>query len=440
MMPSDAGSDKTGNNIMKTSIRLTVILICLVVVLCSCSELFPGHPVTPVDNPMLRNVPDVDVPLYTLHLEDGKVVADVDYVVNIDIGNKEEFRILNFADVQLEADDVANQNHEYNFMFSTTSRLVSMAKPDMITLTGDQTGDGDPGALNVICTQMDSFGVPWAPVYGNHDDTPYGTGVPISQQSEIYRSYGNCIYRDGPAGLNRILGNGSDSIGNYVVNLVKVDGEEFHVIRTLIFMNSGSREDYDNPIYEGQTSYGAGSSDACLNRNQIEWYKQMVRSVQPYGKDSTVPSGVIMHIPTFGYVYAASAAFDIPVDIYDWKAWLVFSKMQSYYSSLYSTCWRKGYTDSYGVMHEVMCCPPYDEGMFKAMKEVGTDFIMVGHDHTNSFNIKYDGINFVYGMKTGRGSYTDLWEIGATVITVAKDGSVSFTNILDFSDIGYNPF
>ena len=425
---------------MKTSFRLVSIFICAFAVLCSCSELFPGHPVTPIDNPPLRNVPDVDVPLYTLHLEDGKVVADVDYVVNIDMGDRDEFRILNFADVQLEAEDVASQNHEYQFMFRTTENLVSLAKPNMITLTGDQTGDGDPGALNAICTQMDSFGVPWAPVYGNHDDSYYGSGVPISQQSEIYRSYENCIYRDGPAGLNRILENGSDSIGNYVVNLVAVDGDEFHVIRTFIFMNSGSREDYSDPLYEDQRWYGDDSSDACLNRNQIEWYKQMVRSASQYSVDDVVPSGVIMHIPTFGYVYAASAAFSIPVDIYDWKAWNVYAYTQSYYGSFSSMHWRKGYTDSYGVMHEVMCCPPYEEGMFKAMKEVGTDFIMVGHDHTNSFNIKYDGINFVYAMKTGRGSYTMPLTIGGTIITVAKDGSVSFTNLLDFSDAAYYPF
>ncbi len=98
---------------MKTSFRLVSIIICALAVLCSCSELFPGHPVTPIDNPPLRNVPDVDVRLYTLHLEDGKVVADVDYVVNIDMGDRDEFRILNFADVQLEAEDVASQNHEY---------------------------------------------------------------------------------------------------------------------------------------------------------------------------------------------------------------------------------------------------------------------------------------------------------------------------------------
>ena len=414
--------------------RLSILLCCLIG-FCSCSQpLFDSSPVEPVDNPMLRNVPDVDVPLYTLHLEDGKVVADVDYVVNIDIGERDEFRILNFADLQLDTEDVVSQNGEYRFLFKTTENLFSLAKPDMITLTGDQTGDGDPATIELIGLHIDGFGVPWAPVFGNHDDSYYGNGVPIEQQADVYMSFENCIYRNGPAGLNRILENGSDSVGNYVVNLVKVDGEEFHVIRTLIFMNSGSREDYSGSPYSGQRWYGDGSPTACLNRNQIEWFKQMVRSVQPYGRDGKVPNGLIMHIPTFGYVYAASAAFNIPASIYDNSKWLFWARMQSYYGSFNNLPWRAGYESSYGFMHEIICCPPYEEGMFAAMKEMGTDFILAGHDHNNNFNIRYDGINFVYGLKTGRGSYTGLFTIGGTVITVSSDGSVSFENILDYSD------
>lgn len=44
---------------------------------------------TPIDNEPIRNVPDVDVPQYTLTLVDGHVVADVDYVVNLDVSGKE---------------------------------------------------------------------------------------------------------------------------------------------------------------------------------------------------------------------------------------------------------------------------------------------------------------------------------------------------------------
>ena len=83
-------------------------------------------------------------------------------------------------------------------------------------------------------------------------------------------------------------------------------------------------------------------------------------------------------------------------------------------------------------MHDEICGPPYDEGMFAAMKGTGvTDFIIAGHDHANSFNIRYDGINFVYGIKTGKGSYHESSMIGGTVITISSDGSASFENIMD---------
>lgn len=58
--------------------------------LCSCGLIPTGsHPVTPIDNEPIRNVPDEDVPQYTLTLVDGHVVADVDYVVNLDVSGKE---------------------------------------------------------------------------------------------------------------------------------------------------------------------------------------------------------------------------------------------------------------------------------------------------------------------------------------------------------------
>ena len=422
--------------IVRKLFPLFFIPILILIALCSCREpVFDSDPVSPVDNPMFRNVPDVDVPMYTLHLEDGKVVANVDYVVNIDMGDRDEFRILNFADIQLDGQDVEERNSEYAFMFRTTENLVAAARPDLITLTGDQTSDGDPAGITVIGNQMDSFGVPWAPVYGNHDDAYNRKGVPIEEQSVIYRSFENCIYRDGPAGLNRILENGSDALGNYVVNIVKVSGDEFRIVRTLIFMNSGSREDYSTSGYTGQRPYGDGTPTACLNRNQIEWYKQMVASAQSYGDGKAVPSGIFLHIPTFGYVYAASAAFNLPIDFYNYKTWVACMNLHPYYRSFGTTMWNTGYKDSYGVMHEVLCCPPYEEGMFRAMKEAGSDFILAGHDHMNNFNIKYDGIRFVYGLKTGRGSYNELLTVGGTLITVSSDGSVSFRNILDFSDV-----
>jgi len=80
----------------------------------------------------------VDTPLYNLTLRGRKVVSDVDYVVCIDIGDRDYYRILNFADVQLDSRDVETANEVSTFTLASMDNLVSRTKPDLLTLTGDQ--------------------------------------------------------------------------------------------------------------------------------------------------------------------------------------------------------------------------------------------------------------------------------------------------------------
>ena len=410
---------------------LLLIALSICVVALSCCKLHVGdyYPVTPINNDPVRNVDDVDVLPYTLSLVDGQVVADVDYVINIDMTGKDSFKILNFADVQLGESDVRRSNGEYEFFVESTARLVAEVSPDLITMTGDQTNNGSPSVVQAIGECIDSYGIPWAPVFGNHDcDHPKNS---LREQADVYQSFSNCLFKEGPAGLNRVLESGEDSIGNYVINLVTIDGSNFTVVRSLIFMNTGSTEKYKSSDYKGQRRYGSFRY-AYLNRNQIEWYRQMASSVQAYGGGSPVEVGIFVHIPVFGYVYAASAAMRIPADIYDTWLWTKGTRVISYEQSFRDDVWLSGYEDSYGVAHDEICGPPYDEGMFAAMKDTGvTDFIIAGHDHANNFNIRYDGISFIYGMKTGKGSYYEPSMIGGTVITISADGTATFENILD---------
>lgn len=417
---------------MRNLARKLTFLCLLLILLCGCKLNVGGYyPASPVNNDPIRNVPDVDVAPYTLSLEGGVVVADVDYVVNIDIGDKEEFTILNLADVQLKESDIKKNSEAYRFFLESSQRLIEQTNPDLITMTGDQSSNGSTAVVRAVGECINSYGIPWAPVFGNHDCAYSGDDNSLAKQAEIYRGFSECLFCDGPAGLNRVLENSSDSLGNYVVNLVRITGDDFQVVRSLIFMNTGSSEKYKKSDYSGQRRYGT-LWYACLNRNQIEWYKQMVSSVQPYGKGEPVKAGIFVHIPVFGYVYAASAAMRIPADIYDTWLWVKGAKAISYEQSFRDDVWMPGYEDSYGVMHDEICGPPYDEGMFAAMKETGvTDFILAGHDHASNFNIKYDGINFVYGMKLGKTSYHDSSMMGGTVITISADGSASFANILD---------
>ncbi len=369
----------------------------------------------------------VDVPLYTLSLVGGKVVSDCDYVTCIDIGDRESFRILNLADVQLDSSDVTNENECFRFSMATLERLVEASDADMITLTGDQCY-GDRVAFEAVASKVESFGLPWAPIFGNHDCQQ--KELTLEQQSELYRSYGNCLFLEGPS-LNNVKEYNADAKGHYVVNLVRVSADSFQVVRSLIFMNSGSWQDYSGQRYEGRRKYG-NKDYQSLNANQLHWYRQMVKSVQEYGKGKAVPSGVYLHIPPFVFVEAIGAASNVTSDVYDIDSWIAETKQISYEESFKPEYWNEGYKDSFGVIHEPLCGAPYDEGFFEVVKELGsTDFIICGHDHVNSFNIRHEGVRLVYALKTGTGCYCDPTMMGGTVVTIGSDGSASFENILD---------
>ncbi|MBO4389101.1 MAG: metallophosphoesterase [Spirochaetales bacterium] len=401
--------------------RALPVILIMIVALTGCAQEQQEEWFDPDD------VPEVEVSGYTLSLSDGAVVADVPYVRCV-VMEGDEFTILNFADLQIGSSEVSGNAFSYRFLKTTTSSLVSKVKPDMITLTGDQTY-GQRFALGRVCEHIESFGVPWAPVYGNHDCDQLS--MSLAQQSEMYRSFEHCLYADGPGNLGLVQSRRSPAIGNYVVNIVKIDGDNFRVVRSLIFLNSGNYQNYDDSEHAGEQRY-AGHNYAHLNRNQLNWYRQMAVSVQNYGGGSPVPSTIILHMPIFGYVQAVSAAMNIDADVYDIPAWLSRTQKISLEESYDSSYWKAGYEGSFGVMHEDICGPPYDDGVLDFIVETGTtDMVYCGHEHNNNFSITYRGVNLNYTMKTGVGCYCEEDMIGGTVITVASDGSATVRHVLD---------
>ncbi len=358
---------------------------------------------------------------YKLSLVDGKVVSDRDYVVNMVVGDKDSFVILNLTDIQLASSDVRDVTEDYTFAMASLDRLVSAVKPDMITVTGDQCY-GERLAFFAVCDKIESFGIPWAPIIGNHDCEQ--RDITLEEQYAAYKTYPHCLFKDGPV-ISHVRERNAESLGHYVVNLVRVSDSGFNVVRSLIFMNSGSWQSYDGDEYKGRRRYGKTDYQS-LNSSQISWYSDMVRSVPG------TPSGLYTHMAPFVFVEAAGEAFNVSSDVFDYEAFVKETSSISYQESFGTACWKPDYEDSYGVLHEALCGAPYDEGLFPVVKELGsTDYIITAHDHVNSFNIRYQGVNLIYAMKTGKSCYADPNMMGATVVTIASDGSASFQNVLD---------
>ena len=64
------------------------------------------------------------------------------------------------------------------------------------------------------------------------------------------------------------------------------------------------------------------------------------------------------------------------------------------------------YNHTVGRKGEEVCCPRKNTGMFEILKNfANTKAIYCGHDHNNDYKGFYEGVELVYGRKTGYGCY-----------------------------------
>ena len=314
-----------------------------------------------------------------------------DYAVELEKDPDKDFVILNLADVQLDNGEALGEVGKQ--VKANTDRLVAETQPDLITLTGDNAW-GDRAYIELI-KMLDSYGVPWAPVMGNHD----GQGC----LSEFWVAYKlihaeNCLFKFGPADMG---------YGNYIINITE-NGE---VIHTLFMMDTHSDIEENNINGEKDSGYDH------LWENQFEWYTWAVDGIaETAGKP--VESTVIFHIPLYEYHNAWEAAtgqteqkegFDPP------------------YIGEYTAT-------SFGVRHESSGTAPQSNGFFDLIKEKGsTKNVVCGHDHVCDSSILYQGIRLTYALKDGPGCYWEPELNGGTLITVDSDGHAGITqHFIDF--------
>ncbi len=301
-----------------------------------------------------------------------------DYCAEIAKDPDKDFVILNLADVQLKDDVLYDEIGEKTA--EMIDRLVRETEPDMITLTGDNAW-GTMAYIELI-KQVDSYGIPWAPVMGNHDGQCL-----ISEFWAAYLLYKaeNCLFEFGPEDMG---------YGNYIINIT----ENGKIIHTLFMLDTHNNAEYT--LEDGST---VGGYDHLWD-NQIEWYKWAVKGISGIA-GKTVESTVIMHIPVCEYKDA-------------WKKFYGSEETGALAPELAP--------EAQGVCGEGVCSAPVNNGFFTVCKDLGsTKNMLVGHDHANDFRICYEGIGLNYALKTGYGSYYTDGLTGGTTITVGSDGSAN---------------
>ena len=240
--------------------------------------------------------------------------------------------------------------------------LISQSKPDLIVLLGDQCFTPfNRAAYRHLIRRMDGYGIPWAPVFGNHDEQGKATK---NYLADMLAKSEYCLFRSGP----KIGG-----AGNYFVNLT--DGGSF--VHTLYFLDSTVKKngDYQPP-----------------SAGQVKWYEWAAGGTAAYTGE-TVPSTLFVHIPLPEYAPAYDAAVAEGAVLY-------------------------------GARREKECASRVNSGLFDKLVEIGsTKGVFCGHDHVNDYSVMCRGVRLTYSLSSGYGSYGNKNLKGGTELVIKTDGT-----------------
>ena len=298
-----------------------------------------------------------------------------------------DFTVLNVTDLHAYASTFEEGNVTGKVMRYTMDELICRTSPDLITFGGDMTTDNDIGVYRDFCDYMDSFGLPWAPVMGNHDNRCGEELLP--KVAELLLNSKNCLFEEGHPDLG---------CGNYVIG---INRGKFPA-SALIFMDTGS---YVGTKRKGDPDFSWG----YVTGLQLEWYRSQISQLKAAGYRD---SALFLHIPIYGYEQAVDHVFT--GDTHESDVFYVNCPDEFVRD-------KTGYR--FGVNYEIPACPAKDDGMLDAIVETGhTKSVICGHNHINSASLMYRGVCLTYSMKLGNISHFRRQQNGGTVMKVTDHG------------------
>lgn len=282
-----------------------------------------------------------------------------------------KFKIMQIADTQ-EIPAVSPDT------LSLINNALDREKPDLVIFTGDQIKGyskkfkKDPaiieGTIDILVEPIAKRNIPFMVTYGNHDAQ---CGVDNRGQYKFYAKYDNFISGD--------LRN-SDDVGTADIQIYS-STEDKPVFELYIIDSHGKAKD--------------GTGYAPVDKKQIEWYVSRREQLKAENGDY-LPSLVFQHIPVPEF-------FDVIKKVPKGTKGAVpaYGAHENEYFVLNDETIAEG-----GFMLESPASPDVNTGEFEAMSEKGDVLgIYVGHDHNNSFVVKYKGVDLGYTQGAGFNVY-----------------------------------
>ena len=317
------------------------------------------------------------------------------------------FRVLVISDVQC----VTVAGLESSGTIDKITRMIAVEKPNLVLFSGDNAWHIDTEAkfreyIAAMVKPVEDAKIPWAHVYGNHDDEANAwnpIGLPKAKQQKIYESFEYCVSK---AGEESLFG-----VGNYVLPILTHDGSKIaynvwgldsgayaHDIDGDAMIKSEVKDSQGNVLSQ-YTNYFHGKYEG-IKESQVEWYLKTSKLLEDYNGGEAIPAMMYFHVP-----------------------------LQETYTAWKLATMGKHNMKVIGTKGENISAPAINAGLFSAILKRGdVKLIANGHDHNNDFSVEYRGVNLCYcaSISYGEGgSYSDSQIEGGRVVDFDGEGNIT---------------
>ena len=279
--------------------------------------------------------------------------------------------------------DFWDTHKDYDRSYKYLEEIINKTKPDFIFITGDIIyGEFDDKGTSLLrfVEFMESFKIPWSPVFGNHDaECQRG----IDWVCEQYVNAEHCLFKQ-----RALTGN-----SNYTVGITQ-DGK---LLRVFYLMDTSDYGTSPKISFEN----GHSSTKMGLQPDQIEWYRNSIKEIKSVYPDVKF---------SFAF-HAAILAFCDAVENYGIKDFgneitvnidALANKPETDFGFIGTNNKRVWYWDC-------------DYTVWNDIKSLGVDSVFVGHVHHFSSSIVFEGVRLQYGQKSSE--YCDCnWIDGDTIV------------------------
>lgn len=313
------------------------------------------------------------------------------------------FKIMQVADLQ---DDMQLNGAVKAFL----EEAVKQEKPDLVVLTGDNISGGScrtdiskawdtrrcEKAIDQFMSIFEEYEVPVAMVFGNHDDENM---LSKEELFDIYEKYDCFIGED----------EGEALYGCGTYNLPIYSSKDADKMMYNLWM-------FDSNTYDEEL----GGYD-YVHDDQVEWYVDKSNELKAANGGVAVPSMAFQHIivKEIFDIIESSTEYIEGSELYSGGKYYVF---------------KEGYLKA-GHLKEYPCPGTRPSKQFGAMVDQGDVVAMFfGHDHNNTFEVSYKGIDLVATPGFTFNSYGNE-DRGFRIINLNEEDTSTYeTHLIHFRD------